>query len=184
MPWDPAAEGNDPGILAQRAEISYGAKVVLYPAPSGDHDALAALLSELVDPRFPPAAELPARTGVTATAIGTGTASARPPVPALWVHGAETTEHFTGRVEELTRLDRWAADKKVENPLTEWEIEGRAFSAEMLPAGNSASGFVYFQSGLERGATLYVSGIAEAASGKQLLYFEIPMGSPLLNAPE
>jgi len=113
MPWDPAAEGNDPGILAQRAEISYGAKVVLYPAPSGDHDALAALLSELVDPRFPPAAELPARTGVTATAIGTGTASARPPVPALWVHGAETTEHFTGRVEELTRLDRWAADKKV-----------------------------------------------------------------------
>ena len=73
--------------------------------------------------------------------------------------------------------------KGKKNPLTAWEIEGRAFTAEMLPAGNSANGFVYFQSGLERGATLYVSGIAEAATGKELLYFEIPIGDPLLNAP-
>jgi len=71
------------------------------------------------------------------------------------------------------------AMKGKKNPLDAWEIEGRAFSAEMLPAGNSASGFVYFQSGLERGATLYVSGITEAATGKELLYFEIPIGDPL-----
>ena len=55
MPWDPAAAGNDPGILARRAEISYGARVVLYPAPAGDHSALAVLLSSLADPRYPPA---------------------------------------------------------------------------------------------------------------------------------
>ena len=42
MAWDPAGEGNDPGILARRAEIGYGAQLVLYPAPGGDHSALAA----------------------------------------------------------------------------------------------------------------------------------------------
>ena len=33
--------GNDPQVLAQRAEIEYGAQLVLYPAPGGDHSALA-----------------------------------------------------------------------------------------------------------------------------------------------
>ena len=47
MAWDPAAAGNDPQILAQRAEIDYGAQVVLYPAPGGDHSALALLLADL-----------------------------------------------------------------------------------------------------------------------------------------
>ena len=55
MPWDPAAAGNDPGVLAQRAEIDYGAQLVLYPAPGGDHSALAALLAGLADARFPAA---------------------------------------------------------------------------------------------------------------------------------
>jgi tetratricopeptide (TPR) repeat protein len=34
-------------------------------------------------------------------------------VPVTWAQGAETLEHFTGRVEELARLDRWAADPEV-----------------------------------------------------------------------
>jgi hypothetical protein len=61
------------------------------------------------------------------------------------------------------------------NPLDAWEIEGRAFAAKMLPPGNTASGFFYFQADLETGATLYLSGLSEAESGKQLLYFEIPL---------
>jgi len=61
------------------------------------------------------------------------------------------------------------------NPLDAWEIEGRAFAAKMLPAGNSAYGFVYFETGLQRGATIYLSGLAEADTGKELLYFEIPL---------
>jgi hypothetical protein len=61
------------------------------------------------------------------------------------------------------------------NPLDAWEIEGRAFAAEMLPAGQSASGFLYFQTGLQRGATIYLNGLTEAASGKELFYFEIPL---------
>ncbi len=74
--------------------------------------------------------------------------------------------------------------KGKKNPLTAWEIEGRAFSAEMLPAGNPASGFLYFQTVLERGSTLYLSGIVEAATGKELLYFEVPIGDPLAKLPQ
>ena len=61
------------------------------------------------------------------------------------------------------------------NPLDTWEIEGRAFAAKVLPPGQSASGFVYFQSGFQRGSSLYLSGLKEADSGKDLLYFEIPL---------
>ncbi len=61
------------------------------------------------------------------------------------------------------------------NPLNAWEIEGRAFAAKMLPAGNTASGFFYFQVDMQSGATVYLSGLSEAETGKQLLYFEIPL---------
>ena len=61
------------------------------------------------------------------------------------------------------------------NPLDAWEIEGRAFAAKMLPAGQTASGFFYFQTGLQRGATLYLSGLAEAGTGQELFYYEIPL---------
>jgi hypothetical protein len=61
------------------------------------------------------------------------------------------------------------------NPLNAWEIEGRAFAAKMLPAGQSASGFFYFQTGLQRGATIYLSGLADAATNHELFYYEIPL---------
>jgi hypothetical protein len=61
------------------------------------------------------------------------------------------------------------------NPLDTWEIEGRAFSAEVVPPGQSASGFYYFQTGYQQGASLYLSGLREAESGRELLYFEIPV---------
>jgi len=65
--------------------------------------------------------------------------------------------------------------KGKKNPLEAWEIEGRSFTAQMLPPGQSASGFFYFQTGLQRDATIYLSGIREAATGKELLYFELPL---------
>lgn len=61
------------------------------------------------------------------------------------------------------------------NPLTAWEIEGRAFLSKMLPPGDAASGFVYFQTASHRGAVFYVTGIVEAATGQDLFYFEIPL---------
>ena len=65
--------------------------------------------------------------------------------------------------------------KTKKNPLDAWEIEGRALAAQMLPPGQSASGFFYFQTGLRPNATLYLSGLYEAATGKEILYFELPL---------
>ncbi len=101
MSWDPAANDNDPGILARRAEIAYGAQLILYPAPDNDHSALPRLLAGLTDERFPPVADVPANV------------AASPAIPVRWIPEAERLEHFTGRAEELARLDRWAADPQV-----------------------------------------------------------------------
>ena len=64
---------------------------------------------------------------------------------------------------------------KKKNPLGEWEIEGRALLAQMVAPGQTASGFLYFQTSLQNGATIYLSGLTEARSGKELFYFEIPV---------
>jgi hypothetical protein len=115
MAWDPA-EGSDPGILARRAEIAYGAQLVLYPAPDGDHSALGRLLADLTDDRFPPAADLPARAAP-------GPMSR---IPMRWVPGPDPVEHFTGRAEELARLNRWAADPQVSLVgVTAWDGAGK-----------------------------------------------------------
>jgi hypothetical protein len=61
------------------------------------------------------------------------------------------------------------------NPLNAWEIEGRAFSAKMIPPNDKASGFFYFQTGSRGGATVVVSGLRDARSGEELFFFEIPL---------
>ena len=61
------------------------------------------------------------------------------------------------------------------NPLAEWEIEGRAFSAKMIPPNDKASGFFYFQTGSRGGARLVISGLRDAKSGEELFFFEIPL---------
>lgn len=64
---------------------------------------------------------------------------------------------------------------KHKSPLNAWEIEGRAFAAKMLPAHESANGFFYFQTEHRPGAKFYLTGIKVAATGKDLLYFEVPL---------
>jgi tetratricopeptide (TPR) repeat protein len=113
MAWDPDAEDNDPGTLARLAEIAFGAQVVLYPAPGGNHSALVTLLSALADSRFPPASDLPARTEPAVTVTDQSATADAVTLSVEWVPPAEKVEHFTGRVEELARLDRWAADPQV-----------------------------------------------------------------------
>lgn len=65
--------------------------------------------------------------------------------------------------------------RKRKNPLAGPEIEIRAFAAKMLPPGESAYGFFYFRTGHRSGANLYISGLQEAATGKDLFFFEIPL---------
>ena len=62
------------------------------------------------------------------------------------------------------------------NPLAAWEVEGRAFAAKVLPPGQSASGFFYFQTpDTSAAASIYIDGLTNAVSGSQLYYFEIPL---------
>lgn len=107
MSWDPDAPANDPGVLARRAEVAFGANVILYPAPNHDHSALATLLAAHSDPRFPAALNL------TPTADPLPSAVADSGLPERWVPPPDPIAHFTGRAEELAKLDRWAADPQV-----------------------------------------------------------------------
>lgn len=61
------------------------------------------------------------------------------------------------------------------NPLNAPEIVTRAFAARMLPPGDSASGFFYFEARPEPGDKLYLNGMREARSGQELFYFEFPL---------
>ncbi len=61
------------------------------------------------------------------------------------------------------------------NPLGDWEIEGRAFAAKVIPPNETAGGFFYFQTGHRSNSSLYLTGLEEAGTGKEILYFEIPL---------
>ncbi len=65
--------------------------------------------------------------------------------------------------------------KRKKNPLAAFEIVSRAFSAKMLPPGDFAYGFFYFNTAFFPESILYVTGIEEAATGQELFYFEIPL---------
>jgi hypothetical protein len=46
----------------------------------------------------------------------------------------------------------------------------------VIPPGQSASGFVYFQTQVtSAAASIYVSGLTNAVTGNELYYFEIPL---------
>ena len=67
-----------------------------------------------------------------------------------------------------------AYGQDVLNLLDTLEIEGRSFTARLLPAGESVNGFFYFQTEPKPGAKLYLTGIKDAASGQDYFYFEVP----------
>lgn len=60
-------------------------------------------------------------------------------------------------------------------PLNTPEIEGRAWAVRLIPPGESAHGFVYFQASTARGAQLYLTGLSDAATGQPYFFFEIPL---------
>jgi hypothetical protein len=65
--------------------------------------------------------------------------------------------------------------KKLKGPLHTWEIEGRAFSAKLIPPGETASGFIYFESTFQPGSHLVLSGLKDASTGQDYFFFEIPL---------
>jgi tetratricopeptide (TPR) repeat protein len=155
MAWDPEG-GRDPQALQRLAQIQYGADLILYPAPSNDHSALAKLLAAFVVEDYPPAPSTPPLVTAVpkATAVQFPTSSTTSPVsgsatldmpsppdlPVRWVPSAETVDHFTGRVEELAKLDRWAADPTVQLiGVTAWGGAGKtALVSHWIESGNVA----------------------------------------------
>jgi|SRR5581483_10444955 len=68
--------------------------------------------------------------------------------------------------------------RKHKNPLDVWEIDGRSFSAKLLPPHESVHGFFYFQTTHRPGSRFYLSGIKVAATGQDVLFFDIPLQNP------
>jgi hypothetical protein len=71
--------------------------------------------------------------------------------------------------------------KVKKGPLSQQEFSGREFSVPVLPPGETAGGFFYFDVGLEgdplAGASIYVAGLDNMSTGQELFYFEVPIGS-------
>ena len=65
------------------------------------------------------------------------------------------------------------------NPFTTPEVSDRVFSARMLPPKDSANGFFFFEARPEPGDKLYVTGIKDARSGEEIMYFEFPLDGRL-----
>lgn len=65
------------------------------------------------------------------------------------------------------------------NPLSAVEFDTRAWGAKSILKGEQAHGFLYFQTRHQRNAILYISGIREAATGKELFFAEVPIDSPM-----
>ena len=64
---------------------------------------------------------------------------------------------------------------KKKNPLNTPEIVMRAFSAKVVPPGDSASGFFYFEARPEPGDKLYLNGVRDARTQEEIIYFEFPL---------
>jgi hypothetical protein len=108
MGWDPAS-GDDPQTLRELSEIQWGADLLLYPTRGGDHSALQRLLATFTDAAYPSVPAAPAVTTASAPAAAAPAREER----VRWVPDVEVVAGFTGRVEELARLDRWAVDPGV-----------------------------------------------------------------------
>jgi hypothetical protein len=66
---------------------------------------------------------------------------------------------------------------KKKNPLAKEEFETRAFAAKTLLKGEMAYGFFYFETRHQPNAILYITGIREGVSGKELFFVEVPIDS-------
>lgn len=66
---------------------------------------------------------------------------------------------------------------KKKNPLTVVELDSRAFTAKTVLKNETAQGFLYYITRHQREAILYIRGIREGATGKELFFVEIPIDS-------
>ena len=68
--------------------------------------------------------------------------------------------------------------RKSKNPMGGIELQTRAWSAKSLLKGESATGFFYFQARYRTSAKIYITGIREGLTGKELFYVDVGMDTP------
>jgi hypothetical protein len=81
----------------------------------------------------------------------------------------------SGKAPSIPHTNPIPLPRKKNGPLNVWEIEGRAFTAKLVPLGEKVYGFFYFQTDFKPGSTCYLTGISDASTGKEFLYFEVPL---------
>ena len=64
---------------------------------------------------------------------------------------------------------------KKKGPLNTPEIVNRALSVKLMPPGESAYGFFYFEASYRPGSMLYLNGLSDASTGKEYFYFDLPL---------
>jgi len=83
------------------------------------------------------------------------------------------------RPRYIPRVPGLGGPKVKKGPLAKPEITGRAFKAPVIAPRSSASGFFYYETGTEGDpvsrASVYISGIRNLNTGRDLFYFEIPL---------
>lgn len=68
---------------------------------------------------------------------------------------------------------------KKKNPMAAIELQTRAFAAKTLLKGESATGFFYFETRHQRNAVIYITGIREGVTNKELFYADVPLDPAL-----
>lgn len=64
---------------------------------------------------------------------------------------------------------------KKKNPLAAVEFDSRKFGAKAVLPAETAAGFFYYRARYKRNAFLYITGIREGATGKELFFVEVPI---------
>jgi len=94
-----------------------------------------------------------------------------PPEDLIYYQGVRKPPHLGPPTSLPIPLPR--SNKK--GPLNTPEIVNRALSVKLIPSGEKAYGFFYFEAEYSPGSKLYLNGLSDASSGKEYFYFDLPL---------
>lgn len=92
-----------------------------------------------------------------------------PAIDVAFIRGASNSRVGSSRIPGGPGI---RIKKNIFNPQ---DFVERSFAAKMLPPGEFAYGFVYFQTGTGHGSKVLIHSLKRAQSGKQLFFFELPL---------
>ena len=92
-----------------------------------------------------------------------------PPMDVAYIRGASNSRVGSNRIPGGPGI------RIKKNVFNAQDFVERSFAVKMLPPGEFAYGFVYFQTGTGHGSKVLIHGLKRAQSGKQLFFFELPL---------